>query len=509
MKQIKRVLISVYDKTHLIKLVNQLKPFNIDFISTGGTKNALEKLGVQVTSVESVTEYPSILGGRVKTLHPKIFGGILNRSNNEHDQNDLNKLSIQKIDMVVVDLYPFQETVAQQGAHKEIIEKIDIGGVSLIRAAAKNYTDIFVVPSIHEFETATKIINSNNGATNIDHRLLFAQKAFDITSNYENSISKYFTLKVNREQSVDKIFNKRIEKSTSLRYGENPHQSGRFYGDLDDIFEQLSGKALSYNNLLDIDAAINLMSEFNEVSFGILKHNNTCGFSSDKNLNSAWEKALAGDPISAFGGILITNSIIDNTVAEKINNLFFEVLIAESFSESALELLKTKKTRIILKKKNGNLEKMSFRSILNGVLSQEKDLITDQDNIKTASNTTVTKNQMSDLIFASKICKHTKSNAIVLVKNKQLLGSGCGQTSRVDALKQAILKAKNFNFSLKGAVMASDAFFPFPDCVEIAYKAGINAVIQPGGSKNDQLSIDYCNQHDISMLFTGNRHFKH
>jgi len=508
-KKIKRVLVSVYDKSNLSTLIETLDQYGIEIISTGGTQKVIEKLGVTVKSVESITQYPSILSGRVKTLHPKVFGGILSRDSNQSDQEDMSEFQILKIDMVIVDLYPFQNTVEQNAGEDQIIEKIDIGGVSLIRAAAKNYKDILIVPSIQEFELASNLLTAKNGCTELSDRLLFAQKAFNITVNYESFISDYFDKKINLDHKLPKTFKQNILESKQLRYGENPHQEGVYYGDLNKVFEKLNGKELSYNNLLDIDSAIKLINEFEEISFGILKHNNTCGFSSNNNLNTAWDNALAGDPVSAFGGVLITNGHIELDVAAKINNLFFEVLIAESLSKEALNLLKSKKSRIILKKKNVNLVGMSFRTILNGVLCQEHDFITDNDNAKTVSNLDVSENQMVDLIFASKICKHTKSNAIVLAKDKQLLASGCGQTSRVDALRQAIVKAKSFGFAIEGAVMASDAFFPFPDCVELAREQGVSAVIQPGGSKNDQLSIDYCDNNEMAMVFTGDRHFKH
>ena len=501
---------SVYEKTYLLDLIKSLKNINneVQIISTGGTKKILEDNNIPVTSVEEITEYPSILGGRVKTLHPKIFGGILNRSGNPSDKEELIKFNILNIDMVIVDLYPFQETLKTTKKEEEIIEKIDIGGVSLIRAAAKNYKDVLVIPGVEEFTKAINLINKKNGFSDLDDRLLFAQKSFNKTAQYELAISEYFEKKVGNT-SIFPINFKNSDKSTTLRYGENPHQKGIYYGDLNQLFDQLNGKELSYNNLLDIDSAVHLMNEFSELSFGILKHNNSCGFASDNKIINAWKKALAGDPISAFGGVLITNGEIDLECAEEINKLFFEILIANSFSKEALKLLKTKKNRIILKKKNTNLEDMSFRTVLNGILCQQKDYMTDSDNANTVSNLKVSKSKMNDLIFASKICKHTKSNAIVLVKNKQLLASGCGQTSRVDALKQAILKAKHFGFSLENSVMASDAFFPFPDCVEIAHKEGVDAVIQPGGSKNDHLSIEYCNKNEMAMIFTGYRHFKH
>ena len=510
MKKINRVLISVYDKTNLLDLINNLKKTNkkVQIISTGGTKKILEEHKINVTSVEEITEYPSILGGRVKTLHPKIFGGILNRSKNTIDKKELIKYNILNIDMVIVDLYPFEETLKTTDKEEEIIEKIDIGGVSLIRAAAKNYKDILVIPGTEEFPKAIKLINAKNGCSDLNDRLLFAQKSFYKTSQYEFAISEYFKKKVGNN-SIFPINFHTPDKSITLRYGENPHQKGMYYGDLNDLFEQLNGKELSYNNLLDIDAAVHLIEEFSEPSFGILKHNNACGFASDNKIINAWKKALAGDPISAFGGVLITNGNIDLECAEEINNLFFEILIANSFSQEALKLLKTKKNRIILKKKNTNLENMSFRTVLNGILCQQRDHITDSDKAKTVSNLKVSESKMSDLLFASKICKHTKSNAIVLVKNKQLLASGCGQTSRVDALKQAILKAKHFGFSLENSVMASDAFFPFPDCVEIANNEGVDAVIQPGGSKNDKEVIKVADKFGIYLVFTGVRHFKH
>ena len=506
MKKINRVLVSAYNKSSLLPLMKILNDFNVEIISTGGTKKALEEDGIIVSSVESITKYPSILGGRVKTLHPKIFGGILRRNDNNNDILDLDNFDIPQIDMVIIDLYPFEETVKLNKPMEEIIEKIDIGGVALIRASAKNYKDVLIVPSVNEFDLIKKILLKNNCSTSLSERLLLARKAFNITSHYEVKISEYF--------DNDNQFNNQFKYSNTdynqLRYGENPHQTGVYYGDLQKIFSQLNGKHLSYNNLLDLDSAVTLMDEFEQQSFGILKHNNACGFASDSNLSNAYKKALAGDPISAFGGVLITNGTIDISCAKYINTLFCEILIAPGFSNDALELLKSKKNRIILKKKNVKLDKLSFRTILNGVLCQEKDLLTDKENnCKIISNLDPSEQQMNDLLFASKICKHTKSNTIVLVKDNQLLASGCGQTSRVDALNQAIQKASHFGFKLDGAVMASDAFFPFPDCVEIAGKAGIKAIIQPGGSKNDQLSIDYCNNHKLAMIFTGIRHFKH
>jgi len=514
-KKIQTVLISVYNKEKILPLVSLLNKKNIKIISTGGTEKFLTQHNIPVTSVESITDYPSILGGRVKTLHPKVFAGILQRSNNQDDLVDLRKFSISTIDMLIVDLYPFQETLKQTKNHDEIIEKIDIGGVSLIRAAAKNYKEVLVVSSMEQLESVIELFSETDGEINLNHRLDFAKQAFVRTANYESYISNYFN--DTNEEVLPKIFMKNIFSASTLRYGENPHQKGIYYGNYNDVFEQLSGKNISYNNLLDIDSAIHLIEEFSsskssnkiESSFGIFKHNNACGFASDVNIINAWEKALAGDPISAFGGVLITNDVINLPVAKLINSLFFEIIIAPNFTSDALELLKSKKNRIILKKKNTNLEEVSFRTVLNGVLCQQKDYITDNDNTRVVTKKNVSESQMQDLIFASKICKHTKSNAIVLVKNKQLIGSGCGQTSRVDALNQAIEKAQKFNFSLEGSVMASDAFFPFADCVELAHEVGVTAVIQPGGSKNDQLSIDYCDKNEMTMLFTETRHFKH
>ncbi len=509
MKKIQKVLISVYNKSNILPIASLLNKMGATIISTGGTQSFLEQHNIPIKSVENITDYPSILGGRVKTLHPKIFGGILGRSNNSDDQLDLKKFNIASIDMIIIDLYPFQETIMQTQDHSEIIEKIDIGGVSLIRAAAKNYQDVFLISCLKDVDLATDLLEKNEGATTMKDRLLFAQKAFATTSNYEVAISRYFDTQINQNSVLPATFKNSILTSHVLRYGENPHQEGVFYGNMSNLFDQLHGKSLSYNNFLDLDSAINLIEEFSTVSFGILKHNNACGFASNDNITTAWEQALAGDPISAFGGVLVTNGTVNYEVAEHINKLFFEILIAPKFEKKALDLLKSKKNRIILRKKNATLEQVSFRTVLNGVLCQQKDYITDNKTVETVSKLKVSKTQMEDLIFASKICKHTKSNAIVLAKNKQLIGSGCGQTSRVDALKHAIAKAKQFSLTLKDSVMASDAFFPFPDCVEIANNEGVMAVIQPGGSKNDQLSINYCNKNDMAMIFTKTRHFKH
>ena len=501
---IKNALISVFNKDGLSSIIKKLDELGVVMYSTGGTQSFIEKQGINVKKVEDLTTYPSILGGRVKTLHPNIFGGILSRRALESDKKELNKYNIPEFDLVIIDLYPFEKTVASNATQKDIIEKIDIGGISLIRAAAKNFKDVLILSNTKQYSEFLEMLKSNGAETRIEERKKFAATAFNISSHYDTAIFNYF----NTENEL--VFKKSIKEKKSLRYGENPHQSGTFYGVLNDMFTQLNGKELSYNNLLDIDAAVNLISEFNETTFIVLKHNNACGLASRIKLIDAWKDALAGDPISAFGGVLITNKELDLTTAKEINKLFYEVLIAPSFSPDALEHLKTKKNRVILKQNQIILPKTQFRSILNGVLHQERDLKTDKiTDMETVTKVVPTEDQLSDLVFASKICKHTKSNTIVFAKNKQLFASGVGQTSRVDALKQAINKAENFGFDLNGSVMASDAFFPFPDCVELADKAGVKSVIQPGGSIKDQLSIDYCNANDIAMVLTGIRHFKH
>ena len=507
MKKIKTALISVSDKKNLKPVLNVLKKNRVKIISSGGTFKEIKKLKFNCIEVSQFTNSPEILDGRVKTLHPKIHAGILNKRKNKSHLKDLNDNNFENIDLVIVNFYQFENTLRKTKKHTRIVENIDIGGPSMVRAAAKNYNDVTVITSIDQYDELIEELNKHNGSTSLRFRQKLSSIAFTETAYYDSIIANYFNKVTKNYFPRKKIFyGNLIEK---LRYGENPHQEGVFYGDIAKLFDQLNGKSLSYNNLLDLDAAINLIEEFSTISFGILKHNNACGFASNKNITTAWEQALAGDPISAFGGVLITNGTINYEVAQKINKLFFEILIAPKFEKKALELLKSKKNRIILRKKNATLEQVSFRTVLNGVLCQEKDYITDNEAIKTVSKLEVSKNQMEDLIFASKICKHTKSNAIVLVKNKQLIGSGCGQTSRVDALQHAIKKAKQFSLDMKNAVMASDAFFPFPDCVKIANKEGIKAVIQPGGSKNDQLSIDYCDKNDIAMIFTKTRHFKH
>ena len=506
-KTIKSALISVFSKDGLEPIVKALHEQNVTIFSTGGTEKFITNLDIPVVPVEDVTSYPSILGGRVKTLHPKVFGGILNRQNNESDVAELVDFDIPQIDLVIVDLYPFEKTVASGASNQDIIEKIDIGGMSLIRAAAKNYADVVCVSSVEDYNEFLELLQSKNGETSEDDRKLYAAKAFNVSSHYDSAIFNYFNS--NHDIASLKISE---QKGKVLRYGENPHQRGFFFGDFDTMFTKLHGKELSYNNLLDVDAAVNLMLEFKgeAPTFAILKHNNACGFAQRDSIYQAYVDALAGDPVSAFGGILISNTKIDKVTAEEIHKLFCEVVIAPSFSNEALEILKGKKNRILLTLNDIELPQTIVRSCLNGVLVQDRDNKTDSiENLTEATNNKPTKNELEDLIFASKICKHTKSNTIVLVKNKQLCASGTGQTSRVDALNQAIHKAQSFNFDLKGSVMASDAFFPFPDCVEIADNAGITAVIQPGGSIKDQLSIDYCNDNNIAMVFTGTRHFKH
>lgn len=505
LKSAKSALISVFSKEGLQPIVQKLDELGITIYSTGGTEKFIRDLGVNVIPVEDVTSYPSILGGRVKTLHPKVFGGILNRSENESDKAELEKYEIPQIDIVIVDLYPFEKTVASGATEEEIIEKIDIGGISLIRAAAKNFKDVICVSSVEDYSDFLDLITQNNGATSLKDRKRFAAKAFNVSSHYDSAIFNFF----NEDEAA---FKQSYSKGMELRYGENPHQKGHFYGDFNAMFEKLHGKELSYNNLLDVDAAVNLMNEFQgeAPTFAILKHNNACGLAQRNTILEAYKDALAGDPVSAFGGILIANTEIDLATAKEVNDLFCEVVIAPSFSEEALDILKTKKNRVLLVQKETDLPNRQVRTCLNGILVQDKDSKTDSaEDLTYVTNNKPTETELSDLLFASKICKHTKSNTIVLVKNHQLLASGTGQTSRVDALKQSIEKARSFNFDLKGAAMASDAFFPFPDCVEIADKAGITAVIQPGGSIKDQLSIDYCNLNNIAMVMTGTRHFKH
>jgi phosphoribosylaminoimidazolecarboxamide formyltransferase / IMP cyclohydrolase len=504
--KIKRALISVFYKDHLEPIIHSLGKAGVEFISTGGTQDFIEKLGYAVTPVEKLTGFPSIFGGRVKTLHPNIFGGILFRRDDAGDRKQSEAYEILPIDLVIVDLYPFEETVAKGGNEEDIIEKIDIGGISLIRAAAKNYRDVLIVSSRDQYPALLNLLTSSDCSSTLAGRKHFAALAFDVTSHYDSAIFSYF----NTPATIPS-FKKSIPQGRTLRYGENPHQSGKFYGDLDGLFEQLNGKELSYNNLVDIDAAVNLVKEFEgETAFVIIKHTNACGVATAAEPKEAYLKAYQADTLSAFGGVLACNKPIDVSAAEEINKLFFEILIAPGYQPDALALLRSKKNRILLQQKGGLNEKIQFKSLLNGVIQQDLDLKTDsRDDLKLVTKRAPTGGETDALLFASKICKHTKSNTIILAVNGQLLASGVGQTSRVDALRQAIEKARAFGFDLKGSVMASDAFFPFPDCVEIAHQHGIDVVIQPGGSVKDQDSVRYCDDHNMAMVFTGIRHFKH
>jgi phosphoribosylaminoimidazolecarboxamide formyltransferase / IMP cyclohydrolase len=506
-KQIKSALISVYYKDHLEPIIQTLHQQGVSLFSTGGTLSFIKNLNIPVTAVESLTGYPEIFGGRVKTLHPAIFGGILNRRDNTTDVAEKEQHQIQDIDLVIVDLYPFEETVASGASEQDVIEKIDIGGISLIRAAAKNFNDVLIVSSRHDYADLLQLLETKKGLTDISDRKRFAAKAFATSSHYDTAIFNYF----NHSQNIP-AFKQSILSAQVLRYGENPHQQGVFYGDLEQMFTKLNGKELSYNNLLDVDAAVALMDEYKNdaPTFAILKHNNACGVATRDTLLQAWKDALAGDPVSAFGGILICNKELDAETAKEVNKLFCEVMIAPGYQPEAVEILKSKPNRILLVQKQVPLPARSFRTLLNGVIEQDKDLKTESaEDLQVVTETAPKAEEIKDLLFANKLVKHTKSNTIVLAKNGQLLASGTGQTSRVDALRQAIAKAQSFGFDLKGAVMASDAFFPFPDCVEIAHHAGITAVIQPGGSIKDKDSIDYCNKARLSMVFTGTRHFKH
>ncbi|WP_338407980.1 bifunctional phosphoribosylaminoimidazolecarboxamide formyltransferase/IMP cyclohydrolase [uncultured Flavobacterium sp.] len=504
-KTIQSALISVFSKEGLEPIIKKLHAQNVIFYSTGGTEEFIKNLGIPVIPVEDVTSYPSILGGRVKTLHPKVFGGILNRQDNETDVKQMLEYDIPQIDLVIVDLYPFEKTVASEASESDIIEKIDIGGISLIRAAAKNFKDTVIVASANEYGLLLDLIFNQNGATTLENRRFFATKAFHVSSNYDTVIFNYFN-------TDETIFKTSIDNGQILRYGENPHQKGFFFGDFDAMFTKLHGKELSYNNLLDVDAAVNLIAEFKNdgPTFAILKHNNACGLATRKTISEAYNVALACDPTSAFGGVLISNTTIDLATANEINKLFCEVVIAPSYDKAGLAVLQGKKNRIILVQNEVEFSQKQVRTCLNGILVQDKNAKTDTiSDLKIVTITSPTTQEVEDLLFASKVCKNTKSNTIVFAKNGTLVSSGTGQTSRVDALLQAIEKAKAFGFSLKGASMASDAFFPFPDCVEIAKNAGISAVIQPGGSIKDELSIDYCNENKVAMVFTGTRHFKH
>ncbi len=507
-KKIKSALISVFDKGGLDNIIKLLQEQEVKVYSTGGTYKHLEAHGLKVIRVEDITSYPSILDGRVKTLHPKVFGGILARREESH-LSQLGQYDIPEIDLVVVDLYPFEKTVASTDDAEQIIEKIDIGGIALIRAAAKNYGDVVIIPSQKQYPALEKILSEQAGSTTLADRKHLAAEAFAVSSHYDTAIFSYF----NRDSQVAVSGFRHSEKiGSGLRYGENPHQSAVFFGDMEEVFDKLSGKELSFNNLVDVDSAIQLMAEFesDDPTFAVLKHTNACGVATRDNVYEAWTAALAGDPVSAFGGILISNTTIDLNTAKEINKLFYEVLIAPDFDKEALTLLTEKKKRILLKIKQFYRQNKSFKTILNGVIQQDMDLNAEaSEDLKVVTEEAPSVGQIDDLLFANKLVKHLKSNTIVLARNRQLLGMGCGQTSRVDACEQAIAKAKRFGFDISGAAMASDAFFPFPDCVEIGHKAGVQAVIQPGGSIKDQLSIDYCNKHNLPMVFTGIRHFKH
>lgn len=505
-KKIQSALISVYYKDNLEPIIAQLKAQGVTIYSTGGTQQFIEEQGATVVPVEELTGYPSIFGGRVKTLHPKIFGGILHRRENDSDVAQAAEFDIPAIDLVIVDLYPFEETVASGASEADVIEKIDIGGISLIRAAAKNFKDVVIIASKAQYGELEARLKAQNGATTLEDRRYFAAQAFQVSSNYDTHIFNYF----NQTEQIPAL---KVSESKAkvLRYGENPHQAAHFYGDLEDLFEQLNGKELSYNNLVDIDAAVALISEFKgETAFAILKHTNACGCATADSVKEAYQKAFAADTTSAFGGVLVTNQPVDLAAAEEMNSLFFEVLIAPAFDEDALAVLKSKKNRILLQQKMDLPGTKQIKTLLNGIIEQDKDLQTEtKADFKVATKLAPSEEEMDALVFAAKVCKHTKSNTIVLSNSNQLFASGVGQTSRVDALRQAIEKAKAFGFDLKGAVMASDAFFPFPDCVEIAHEAGITAVVQPGGSIKDQDSIDFCDSHGMSMVMTGVRHFKH
>lgn len=505
-KKINAALISVFHKEGLDRIIKKLNELGVTIYSTGGTQKYIEDLGVAVHTVEELTSYPSILSGRVKTLHPKVFGGILARREDQH-LSQLENYDIPEIDLVLVDLYPFEETLRNSRVEDEIIEKIDIGGISLIRAAAKNFRDVVVVASKDEYVLLEDLLEEKQGYSDLDDRREFARRSFKVSSNYDTAIFNYFN-----EGSDDLVFKKSEHRHLTLRYGENPHQKGVFYGDLDEIFDKIGGKELSYNNLVDIDAAVWLMREFRDgdPAFAILKHTNPCGVAVRSTLTQAWQDALACDPVSAFGGILIANRPVDAVTAGQIDQIFYEVLIAPDFDPEALEMLTRKKKRILLRMKQYPEQTTIYKSLLNGTIAQDQDLHSETvDDLTKVTKASASDQEIEDLLFAIRCAKHLKSNTIVLAKNQQMIGMGCGQTSRVDALKQAVIKAKAFGFDLQGAVMASDAFFPFPDCVEIADQAGIRSVIQPGGSVKDQESIDYCDQHDMVMFTTGIRHFKH
>ncbi len=501
-KKIQSALISVFYKDGLENIVQQLSQLGVTIYSTGGTQTFIEKLGIKVVPVEDLTTYPSILGGRVKTLHPSVFGGILGKRDDEAHVQEMKQYNIPEIDLVIVDLYPFEETVATTSDEKSIIEKIDIGGPSMIRGAAKNFKDVVVIAAKKDYSSLEKLLAEQKGETTLEQRKSFSAKAFEIVAHYDVAIAKYFN------PSASLYFVESITNPKAMRYGENPHQSGVFYGDLNKLFDQLNGKELSYNNLVDVDAAMQLIKEFTDTTFAIIKHTNVCGVAQSKTVKESWDTALAGDPESAFGGVLVCNGTIDKATAEAINEIFFEVLIAPSYNEDALAILKSKKNRILLQLKAQPANKEQYKSVLNGVLIQGIDEGNYTEWKETGGRET-TATEKEDLIFANIICKHLKSNAIALVKNKQLIGKGCGQTSRIDSLRQAVEKAKQFKFDLNGAVMASDAFFPFNDCVKLGHEAGITSFIQPGGSIRDNDSIEYCKENNLAMVITGLRHFKH
>lgn len=508
-KKIQSALISVFYKDGLEPLVKLLHEQGVTIYSTGGTQQFIEKLGLPCVPVESVTSYPSILGGRVKTLHPKVFGGILGRRNNEQDLQEMKDYEIPELDLVIVDLYPFEETVANTTDEQSIIEKIDIGGPSMIRGAAKNHRDVVVIASKQDYSFLEQILRDQNGTTTLEQRRHFAAKAFEVCAHYDVAISQYFT------PSFDNYFLASVPERKVMRYGENPHQQGVFYGDLNEMFNQLNGKELSYNNLVDVDAAVQLIKEFDangngqtEFTFAIIKHTNVCGIAARNSVKSAWDAALAGDPESAFGGVLVCNGTVDSATANAINEIFFEVLIAPSYEQAALDILRTKKNRILLQQKKQLETTHQFKSLLNGVLMQQNDT-GNFEKWEEVGGRETSATEREDLVFANLVCKHLKSNAIALVKNKQLVGKGCGQTSRIDSLRQSIDKAKQFNFDLKGAVLASDAFFPFNDCVQLGHEAGIEAYIQPGGSIRDKDSVEYCQFNNLALVMTGMRHFKH
>lgn len=505
LKPIRSALISVYHKEGIDTIARLLNSLGVVMYSTGGTYDFIRALGLPCTTVESLTTYPSIFGGRVKTLHPAVFGGILFRRENPDDLAERENYGIPPIDLVIVDLYPFESTVASGAGHNDIIEKIDIGGISLIRAAAKNYNDVVIVSSTDQYNELIDLLNEKKGLTSLDDRYRFAARAFDISSHYDSAIFNYF----NRDAGIP-AFKVSSQKARMLRYGENPHQKGTFFGNLDDVFEQLHGKEISYNNLVDLESAISLIDEFAEPAFAVIKHTNACGLATRPALLQAWTDALAGDPLSAYGGVVATNRVIDEITAGEMNKLFMEIVIAPGYEKNALEILKSKKNRILLQRKNADFQASQFRSALNGVLVQDKDRFTETpEMLKVVTRNAPSASQVDDLLFANIAVKHLKSNAIVLVRNRQLIGSGCGMTSRVDALKHAISKAHEFGFSLEGAVMASDAYFPFADSVECAFKEGVMAVIEPGGSVRDEESIRFCDEHNMAMVFTGMRHFKH